>query len=84
MRAKPISPRVLLVLIAAAVLTPIAVCVVVALGRLLAAMGDAQAAGVLDWIAVAVGALWLVDLISLVLALAVNAVSEPADPPEPE
>jgi len=84
MRSRPIARRFLAALLAAAVALPIAVCVLVALGRLLAAMGDVGGAAVLDWIALAIGAVWVLDLVCLVLAQAVNSLADQDDPPEPE
>lgn len=85
MQSKPISQHVLLVLVAAAVVLPIAVCVIVALGRLLQAMGDASAAAVvLDWIAAGLGILWVLDLVLLVLAQAINCLSDSGDTHEPD
>ena len=81
MRRQLIPRAVLLVLIAIALVTPIGICVILAAGRLLGTMGDAAAGGVLDWIALAFGGVWLVDLICLVLAHAVNSLSEADDPP---
>jgi hypothetical protein len=68
-----------------ALVVPIAICVIVALGRLLAAMGDVPAAvATLDWVAAALGILWVLDLICLVLALAIESLREPHEPDEPE
>ncbi len=44
---------------------------------LLAAMGDAEAAGVLGRINVAAGVLWLVALVALVILLGLKAATEP-------
>jgi len=84
MRRKPVPQQPLLLLVVAAVVMPIAVCVILALGRLLLAMGDDPAGAVVDWIALAFGAVWVLDLICLILALAVNSLSEPDEPPGPE
>jgi hypothetical protein len=48
-------------------------------GGLLAAMGDAAAANVLRGVNIAVGVLWLISLLAIVVLLAVKAVSEPVD-----
>ena len=79
MRRQLIPRAVLLVLISVALITPIGICVVLASGRLLGAMGDATAGRVLDWIALAFGGIWLVDLTCLVLVQAVNSISETDD-----
>jgi hypothetical protein len=60
-----ISRRILLVLIMAACVLPVAIVVVVAVGRLLAAMDDAAGARALDGVALALGILWIVDLVCL-------------------
>jgi hypothetical protein len=82
MNRKPICPCVLLFLVAAALVLLIGLVVILGLGRLLAAMGDGGGAVVLDWVALAGGILLAMDLIGLLLALGVNAVSEPAEPDE--
>ena len=74
MHSHRISPRVLLSLIAIAVLTPIAICLAVAMGRLLAAMGDAASAAVANWVSGVLGAFWVFDLICLVLVLAIHSL----------
>jgi len=84
MRPRPISQRIVLLLVAGGVVLPITVCVVLGLGRLLAAMGDAEPGRVVDWIAAAFGVLWLVDVVCLILVLAINSLGEPDEPPEGE
>jgi len=82
MRHKLISQRVLFGLIAAAVILMIGGFVTLALGRLLEALGDQAGSGFLDYVALACGALFLVDLICLVLAQALNGLDNPDDPPD--
>jgi hypothetical protein len=48
---------------------------------LLAAMGDDAAAGVVRHLNTAVGVAWLVALVGLVVALALQSSSEPPEPP---
>lgn len=85
MRPNPIAQRLLLAMITVGLLVPIAVCVIVALGRLLAAMGDSPAAvTALDWVAVALGIVWVLDLVCLVIVLAVHTLFEQQEPHEPE
>ena len=74
-----ISRKVLLVLVAAAAILPMAIAVIVAVGRLLAAMQDAAGAAVLDRVALALGILWAVNVISLVMALALERLGPPGD-----
>ena len=64
-------------LLLAAVALPIVCTVVVALGRLLAAMGDAAGATLVDRLALAAGVLWVFVLITLVLLLAAARAFEP-------
>lgn len=45
--------------------------------RLLTAMGDQAAAGVLGHITLAASVLWIVSLVGLVLALAVQSLDQP-------
>jgi len=74
--------RALVTLIVIAVVLPIGVCVILALGELLGAMGDSAGGVVLDRVALATGVLWVVDLICLVLALGVNSLIDPRGPPD--
>jgi hypothetical protein len=80
MRQKLISQRVLFGLIAVAVILMIGGFVALALGRLLEALGDQPASGALDYVALGCGALFLIDLICLVLAQALNGLDNPDDP----
>jgi len=57
-----------------AVLLPVAVCVLLALGALLGAMGDAAGSRVVGYVAWAAGAVWLIDLAGLVVLLALRAL----------
>jgi hypothetical protein len=75
--------RIIFPLVLAAILLPIAVCVVVGVAALLGGMGDAIGEGVLRWIALAGGILWIIDLVCLILLLAISAISNP-DRPEGE
>jgi len=74
-----ISRRVLLGLVTAACVLPVAITVVVTVAWLLAQMHDAAAAAVLDRVALAIGILWVIDLIVLVVALAIHALGPPDD-----
>jgi hypothetical protein len=61
-------------LLAGAVVMPLVLVLVLGLGRLLAAMGDAAGAMVLDRLALAGGLLWCVNLVLLLVALAVRSL----------
>jgi hypothetical protein len=71
----PFDPRrIVFHLLVAAILLPIAICVVAGVAALLGGMGDASGAGALRWIALAGGILWGVDLVCLVVLLAISAI----------
>lgn len=57
-------------LLLAALALPMVCTVLVGLGRLLAAMGDAAGASAVDRLALAAGVLWVLVLVALVLLLA--------------
>ena len=69
-----ISKRVLALAIAGLLLLPIAIVLVLGTASLLGAMQDAAGAMVLQRIGLALGLIWLLGLIGLVLALGVNAI----------
>ena len=72
-----ISRRVFMILVAGACVFPLAIVVLLAVARLLDAMQDAAAAGVLDRVALAIGVLWAIDLVCLLLAVGINALGPP-------
>jgi hypothetical protein len=76
-----ITRRMLLCLAGWAALTPVPLAVLVALGRLLAAVDDAAGARAVDAVALAVGVAWMVGLIGLVLGLAAYTLFPPDDRP---
>jgi hypothetical protein len=55
---------------------PMAIIVVLGVGYLLSAMGDASGGIVLDRIGLALGILWILDLIVLVIALATQSLDD--------
>jgi hypothetical protein len=69
--------RLIVWLAATAVLLPIVLLVLLALARLLAAMGDPACSIVLDRIALGLGIVWLADFVTLVLVLALERVTPP-------
>lgn len=75
-----ISRRILLALLTAACVLPVAIVVVVAAGWLLGAMGDEAGARGLDRMALALGILWVIDLVCLVVAQAINTLEPPQGP----
>jgi hypothetical protein len=70
-----IPERVSLTLVVVAILLPIVICIVLGVAALLSAMDDAVGGTVLRGVALGVGILWTVDLVSLLLVLAVNAIA---------
>jgi hypothetical protein len=82
MASKPLQRVLLLILILAAILLPVAICLLIGLGRLLGAMGDSVGGVILDRVALGVAVLWVLDLIWLLLALAIERLCGPDEPPE--
>ena len=74
-----IPRRVLQILVVAALLLPITICVVAGTGKLLEALNDEAGASVLSRIAVGLGLLWVIDLIVLAIVQGINGMSEPPD-----
>jgi hypothetical protein len=78
----PIIPKPFFVaLIAGVLLLPMAIIVVLGVGYLLSAMGDASGGIVLDRIGLALGILWILDLIVLVVALATQSLDDDSRQP---
>jgi hypothetical protein len=78
--SQPLISRLCIALAAAwAVILPIAICLFLAIASLLSAMGDSSGAYALRWVGLICGILWVLDLILLVIALAVNVLSEKDD-----
>jgi hypothetical protein len=75
---RPLIPhRLVLALIVATILLPIALCVDLGVAALLSEMGDSAGGLVLHRIALAGGILWIIDLICLVLVLAIGTLRGP-------
>jgi hypothetical protein len=77
-----IPPRLLASLVVSALTLPIVISVLAAVGRLLAAMGDAAGGVVLDRVTLAAGIVWVVLLVSLVLVLGINSLLRQPPPEE--
>jgi len=73
----PIARHTIALAIAGAIILPIAICLILAVASLLSAMGDSTGGGVLRWVGLGCGIVWILDLILLVLALGINALSGP-------
>jgi hypothetical protein len=67
----------LTVLVTAACATPVAIVMVMAVGRLLGAMQDTAAAAVLDRVALALGIVWGMNLVCLLIAVALESLGRP-------
>ena len=76
MDPSPLFRRLMLVLIAVAVILPIGICIVMGVGALLGTMGDAVGGRVLGWIARAGGIVWGVDLVGLLLVQTLLTLSD--------
>lgn len=77
-------PRMIILLLLAGVsILPATICVVLVLAALLGAMGDGAGAQVLVYVGWAIGVMWCVSLIGLVLALALQTLLEPEAPEQP-
>lgn len=79
MQQRLVPQGVLLLLVVVAIVLAIGFGLLMALGRLLAAMGDAGGGVVVDYIALGCGVLFVFDLILLVLVLGVRSLMEPED-----
>ena len=82
MSRKPIPAKAILALVTAGLVLPIVILVRLALGELLAKMGDAGGGIVLRYVALAGGIGWLVVLACLLLAQGLNALAD-SDESEP-
>lgn len=74
MSQAPIPRGLLFLLLAGTLVLPMAVCVVLLLSALLGAMGDAAGAQVLVYIGWAIGAIWSISVIGLIVALAIQSL----------
>jgi len=76
MSRKPIPQRALFFMTAVGLVLPIALAVVLGAASLLAAMADPAGAAALRWVGFGLGVVWVVDLVSLVMAQALNWLSD--------
>ena len=77
-----VSSRIVLLLTALGLVLALSIGATLAVGAILAAMGDAPASRVLNWIALGCAIPLAVDLCCLLLALGVNSLSDPNPPDE--
>lgn len=82
MSQKLVPRRAILLLIAAALVLPVVICVILAVGSVLLAMEDTSGFVALRRIALAGGIVWAIDLICLLVVLALNALADDQEPPE--
>ena len=82
MSERLISRRLLLLLTAFALVLVMTLAAVLGFAAVLAAMGDEEGGAVLRWIAGAVTVVFVVDLLSLLLALALHTIERPDEPTE--
>lgn len=81
MRFNVAAQRFILGLLIGALGLPILLCVLIAMGRLLAAMGDLPGAGAVDRLSLGLFILWIADLIGLVVVQAIQSLGGPNQPP---
>lgn len=74
-----ISRPVLAILVTAACILPVAIAILLGVGRLLGAMEDAAGAAVLDRVALAMGLLWAINLVCLLVAQGINSLGPPSN-----
>ncbi len=74
------SRTVVKLLLALVLGLPLLQAVLVWVGGLLKAMGDPATSSVLGHISTAIGIVWLVSVVGLVVALALQSLDEPHDP----
>jgi ABC-type transport system involved in multi-copper enzyme maturation permease subunit len=70
-------------LLFAALALPILMCILLGLGYLLSALGDADGAAVVVRVNLAMAVLWVFDLILLIVTLAISAVAQTGEETAP-
>jgi hypothetical protein len=76
MNQRPVARRFVLLLVAGLLVLPIAAWAIVAVSSLVGAMGDSEGEILLRRLAWGCGALWIVDLVSLVVVQALNSLGD--------
>ncbi|MGE0606323.1 MAG: hypothetical protein AB7O62_04285 [Pirellulales bacterium] len=74
--------RTLPLLVGLAAGLPVVICVLAGLARLMAGLGDTTGAIVIDRLALAAGAVWIVGLIFLVITQGIDAINRGRPPEE--
>jgi hypothetical protein len=72
--------RILLLLMAAALVLPVAISVLAGVSTLLSALGDAMGGYVLGRIALTCGILWVINLVALIIVQTLGGLIGPDDP----
>jgi hypothetical protein len=75
-----VSRRLLALLVISALVLPIVICVLMAVGRFLSAMQDEAGALFVERLALAGGVVWGVDLIVLLIAMGINMLGGDGPP----
>jgi uncharacterized membrane protein YhaH (DUF805 family) len=76
MSRRPVSTHTVFLLLVGGLVLPIAISLILALATLLTAMGDAIGGQVLQYIALACGIFWMIDLVCLLLAQGLNSLAD--------
>ncbi|MHC4177334.1 MAG: hypothetical protein ACYSWU_07500 [Planctomycetota bacterium] len=76
MSQRLVQPWIIRLLTAGVAVLPIAICVILAVAALLGQMGEPPEQSPLMGVALGVGILWVVDLVCLVLAQALNSLTD--------
>lgn len=76
------AQRFILNLLVGALGLPILLCVLMAVGRLLAGMGDAVGSEVVYRIGLGLFVVWVADLVGLVVVQAIHSLSNQDQPPK--
>jgi hypothetical protein len=82
MTRKPISRRLVSVLLGIAAVLVVSLATLLVTGRILDKMGDAAGSAILDAVALGLGILWAIDVVCLILSLGLNASAEDDGPPQ--
>ncbi|MFZ5832786.1 MAG: hypothetical protein ACOY3P_22090 [Planctomycetota bacterium] len=79
MANRPISRPVLRSLLGIAIVAPMAVVIVVGLAALLGAMADRAGQLAMQRVGIGLGVLWVIDLVCLLVAQSINALTDSDD-----
>lgn len=74
MREKIVPRVIVLLLLVGALILPVAISLLFGLAKLLRAMDDSPGAAALDWISLAAGVLWVLDLVALIVIQTIESL----------